>query len=86
VTEKYIDAFFDAQRFLEEMDKVRQERQMSWAQVEEVTGLTYQNLYRIKNIGGTNIHARTLTALVLWSGVDPRSFMINRNGREEATA
>ena len=82
---KYIDAFFDTVAFIDAIDQVRQERKVSWAHIEKVTGVTYVNLHRIRRVGGANMSVRILAALVLWSGIDPRPFMKDRSRQEVTT-
>jgi len=76
------NGYFDTKAFMDALDKVRQERQLSWYQVgneiDAQTGFLTEMLKGKRT--GMNVH--TLATLCLWSGLDPHPYMKKRHEEE----
>ncbi|EFH82737.1 hypothetical protein [Ktedonobacter racemifer] len=66
---------FDAVGFLTAVNQVRQERNVSWRRFYRQTGVQASNIKIVLRKKHAGIHTNTLAALVLWSGINPQTYM-----------
>lgn len=75
---EYIDAYFDAPGFIEAVDQVRQQRNVTVSAMCGQLNIDKKIIYRIKTGAHEDLRASTMAALVAWSGIDPSPYIKRR--------
>jgi DNA-binding Xre family transcriptional regulator len=69
-----INAYFDTKAFINALDAVRRERNITWHQIWHQTGVQMSSMKKMRD-GKRECSIHTLATLALWSGLEVTQFI-----------